>query len=245
MLRFIVAALWVVLFLIVSIPLFLIELVVGLFSKKARAKSSQAIISFGFKGVLFLAGTDITVKGLEKIPADEPVLFIPNHRSIFDIVILYPLLKKKQTAFVAKKELRKVPLFSSWMSLMNCKFLDRSNPKAGLKTILECVDLIKNGISIAIFPEGTRNKTDEPLLPFHDGSLHIAKKSGCTIVPVAINNTEKIFEAQMPKVRKAKVCMEFCDPIVTKDYSKEDFKALSEVIRGEIIKTAERNKALI
>ncbi len=245
MLRFIVAALWVVLFLIVSIPLFLIELIVGLFSKKVRAKSSQAIISFGFKGVLFLAGTDITVKGLEKIPASEPVLFIPNHRSIFDIVILYPLLKKKQTAFVAKKELKKVPLFSSWMSLMNCKFLDRKNPKAGLKTILECAELVKNGVSIAIFPEGTRNKTDEPLLPFHDGSLHIAKKTGCTIVPVAINNTEKIFEAQLPKVRKAKVCMEFCDPIVTKDYSKEDFKALSELIRGEIITTVERNKALV
>lgn len=244
MFRFIVAALWTTVFLILSIPVIIIEFFIGLFSPKTRAKHSQAINCAAFKVLKAIAGTKLTVKGLSNVPSAEPVLYVPNHRSIFDIILTYPLCPR-QTAYVAKKETGKIPIFNIWMSFMNCQFLDRKDLRKGLKVILKCADLVKEGSSVCIFPEGTRNKTAETLLPFHDGSLKIAEKSGCKIVPVAINNSEKIFEAQFPKIRKAKIVIEYCKPIDPSDFSKENKRDISLKVQEEIKAAYEANKALI
>ena len=92
-----------------------------------------------------------------------------------------------------RKRWKKVPLLSTWMRFVYCLFLDRENPKEGLKTILQAIDYVKNGISICIFPEGTRNKGEElSLLPFKEGAFKIATKTGCPIVPISMNNTAEI-----------------------------------------------------
>lgn len=244
MIRFILEVIWVVSFLILSIPFLLILLIVGLFSKKAKANIAQAIIDFAFQVVRLISGTKLIVKGRENIPKDEAVLFVPNHRSVFDIILTYPQFGV-QTGFVSKMEMRKVPIFSSWMAFMNCQFLDRKDLRKGLKVILKCADLVKNGTSICIFPEGTRNKTDEPLLPFHDGSLKIAEKSNCPIVPVALTNTENIFEAHFPKIYRKTVVIEFCKPIITKDLSKEEKKEISTKLQEVIAEAYIKNKELV
>ena len=81
--------------------------------------------------------------------------------------------------FFAKKEMEKVPLLSTWMKRLHCLFLDRNDLKQGLKTILTAIEKVKSGISICIFPEGTRNKNEDELdmLPFHEGSFKIAAKA--------------------------------------------------------------------
>ena len=244
MIRIVLAALWVVLFLILSLPLAFVEFIIGLFSPSARAKSSQVIISFAFKVVILAAGTKVIVKGKENIPADTPVLYAPNHRSIFDVVITYTLAPG-QTGYVAKKEIRKVPLLNMWMIFMNCQFLDRSNLREGLKVILKCADLVKNGVSICIFPEGTRNKTDLDIQEFHDGCFKIAEKSSCPVVPVAINNTEQIFEAHLPWLKKTTVVIEYCKPIFTADMSREEKKTIGKLVSDEIVEAYVANKALI
>lgn len=244
MVRFILDAIWVVLFLIVSIPFLLIELLIGLFSPKLKARSSQAIIAFAFNVVLFISGTKTEVIGRDRVPKDRPVLYVPNHRSIFDIIVTYPLCVG-QTAYVAKKETKSFPIFSIWMAFMNCQFLDRKDLRKGLKVILKCSELIKDGVSVCIFPEGTRNKTEDPVLAFHDGSFKIAEKSECAIVPVCINNTDQIFEAQLPRIKKRKVIVEYCEPIETKGLSREEKKELSNKVRTTILETYEKNKTLL
>jgi len=244
MIRFLIAVIFVIIFLIVSIPMQLVELIVGLFSKKARAVSSQAMVSWAFRVILFITRVKIIVKGKEKIPTDRAVLYTPNHRSIFDVIIVYPETVGP-TAFVAKQEIKKVPILNFWMMFMNCQFLDRKDLRKGLKVILKCVDLVKEGFSVTIFPEGTRNKTNEDLQPFRDGSLKIAEKSECPIVPIAINNTEQIFEAHMPFVKTATVVVEFCDPIYTDGLSREEKKDLSGKIQSEILEAYVRNKELV
>ena len=98
---------------------------------------------------------------------------------------------------------------------------------------------------MCIFPEGTRNKGTEPLLPFHDGSLKIAEKAECPVVPVAINNTEEIFEAHFPKIKKTHVIIEFCKPIETKGLSRAEIREVS-VKAQEALKDAYlRNQKLI
>ena len=89
-----------------------------------------------------------------------PVLYVGNHRSYFDIIIGYTLAKNN-TGFVAKKSMEKLPFVSVWMKFINCQFLDRENIKEGLKTVLKCIDLVKGGTSIWIFPEGTRTPGNE------------------------------------------------------------------------------------
>ncbi|SCX10923.1 1-acyl-sn-glycerol-3-phosphate acyltransferase [Lachnospiraceae bacterium YSD2013] len=234
MVRFILCAVWTVLFLILSLPLVLIALILQIFSPMARAKYSQVIISGAFKVVTFLAGTKIVVNGKENIP-DGAVLYTPNHRSIFDIIITYPLCKG-QTGYVAKKETKKFPIFSWWMSLMNCQFLDRKDLRSGLKMINKCIDLVKKGSSICIFPEGTRNKGTDPLLEFHSGSFKIAEKTGCPIVPVCIINSSKVFENQFPKIKKTTVYVNYLPAIETAGMSRDEIKGLTDRIHDELEK---------
>ena len=122
------------------------------------------------------------MQGLENIPADRAVLYVGNHRSYFDILVGYVTVPGL-TGFVAKKEMLKIPLLRDWMHRVNCLFLDRVNIKEGLKTILEGIEKVKSGISIWIFPEGTRNENKDmtELLPFHEDHLPFIKPSHVVI----------------------------------------------------------------
>ncbi len=220
MIRTILIVLFLLCFFIISIPLYLIEEIIGHFDIKKKERSSFRIVTFAFRCISWLAGTRLIVKGRENVPTDIPVLYVSNHRSYFDIVTLYPLTNNT-TGFVAKKEMEKFPFVHRWMMYMNCQFLDRDNIKAGLKTILDCIATVKNGCSICIFPEGTRTPGDE-MLEFKEGSFKIAEKSGCLIIPVAITNTESIFENHMPFVKASTVVIEFGEPIDIKELPKED-----------------------
>ena len=121
---------------------------------------------------------------------------------------------------------------TTWMRRLYCLFLDRSDPKQGLKTILTAIDYIKRGISICIFPEGTRNTGAElSLLPFKDGAFKIATKTNCAIVPVSMNNTCAIFEKQFPRIRKVHVVIEYGKPIYPDQLEKEDKNILGITYR--------------
>lgn len=242
MFRFIITVIFLLSFLILGIPLLLFEWVFSKINKKTADINSLRIVQWAFKTIIKISGVDITFIGDEHIP-DEPVLYVGNHRSLFDIIITYAHCKNL-TGYVAKKEMLKAPLLRDWMKRLYCLFLDRDNPKEGLKTILQAIDYVKSGISICIFPEGTRNKGEElSLLPFHAGSFKIAEKSGCPIVPMSINNTAYIFEEKFPRIRKTHVIIEYGNPINTKTLTKEEKKTLSDDVKQIIQDTINRNHA--
>ncbi len=242
MFRVIGVALFLLVFFIFSIPAYGAELIIGKINPAAQAKSSQWIVNKALHCILFISGTKIITKGLENVPKDETVLYVGNHRSYFDIVACYPLIKNN-TGFIAKKEMAKIPFVRIWMRFMNCQFLDRDNIKEGLKTILTCIDLVKNGTSIFIFPEGTRSKTDE-MLPFKEGSLKIAQKSGCAIVPVAITGTSAIFEDHIPWIKKKTIVIEFCPPVYATNLEKDHQKHLGQYVQNVIANALDVNKEL-
>lgn len=244
MIRLILLLLFLLIYFIVSIPLFLIEYVIGRFNNNAKVKSSQWIVcKLGFKPIMAIAGIRLTVKGLENVPKNTPVLYVGNHRSYFDIVVGYTLAKNN-TGFVAKKSMEKIPFISVWMKMINCQFLDRDNIKEGLKTVLKCIELVKNGSSIWIFPEGTRSPGDE-MLPFKEGSFKIAEKTDCPIVPVAISNTEEIFENHIPWVKSSHIIFEFGEPIDIKDMDKSQRRHLGAHVQNVIKEMVEKNHSLI
>ncbi|XME02728.1 lysophospholipid acyltransferase family protein [Lachnospiraceae bacterium C1.1] len=234
MIRFIIVAIAVALYLILLIPLALVALIVGLISPHAKDMLGFWVVKIGFNAALFLSGVKATVIGYDKIPRDKAVLYVGNHRSFYDVIFTGARFFAPG-GYIAKKELGKVPLLSWWMAYIHCKFLDRTDMKAGLQMVLESVEDIKNGISIFVFPEGTRNKGEEgTLLPFHKGSLKIAEKAACPIVPVAISNSQEIFEAHFPKIKSTHIVVEYCDPVYPAELSKEERKGLSDQIRNTI-----------
>lgn len=212
--------------------------------KKDQGKmeeESLRIVRKMFVKILKMAGVEVTVKGYEKIPKNRPVLYVGNHRSYFDILVGYSTVSGR-VGFIAKKEMEKIPLLSGWMINVNCLFLDRKNIKEGLKTILAGVEKIKRGVSVWIFPEGTRNRNSDPkeLLPFKEGSLKIAEKSGCPVVPVAITGTADIFEKHIPYIIPGKVTIEFGDPIFLKELPPEERKFAGAYTRKRIIEMLQK-----
>ncbi len=226
-------------FFILSIPAYLIEIIVGLFSKKTRTNIACFIVRYLFKFFLFLSGTRYTVKGLENIPDDRAVLYVGNHNSFFDIVLSGAVIPTS-IRYVSKKEIKKVPFINVWMYYMNCLFIDRKDVRQGLQTINKGAELVKEGWSIFIFPEGTRSKTGE-MAAFKEGSFKIAQKSGCPVVPVAMTNTSSILEKQFPKIRSADVTIEFGKPIYIDELPKEHKKKLGAISQEAIQNMIDEN----
>lgn len=194
------------------------------------------MIQWVFKVLHVLAGIHLTVIGEENVPTDEPVLYVANHRSMVDIVITYARCPRL-TGFVAKDVVNKVPALRAWMKRLHCEFLNREDVKEGLKTILSCIDKVKRGISIFIFPEGTRNKNKEDssdIGEFKDGSFKIASKTGCKIVPVAITGSNQIFEDHFPIIKASNVILEYGQPITFKELDKEDQKHVGAYFQKQI-----------
>ena len=242
MIRLIFVALFLVIFLILSIPVFLIEWLIGKVNPHARDISSLRIVQGAFYVIAFLSGCHVTVKGMENVPKDEAVLYIGNHRSYFDVVLTYARCPGL-TSYMAKKEVARVPLLSTWMRFLHCLFLDRKDIKQGLKTILAAIDLIKKGISVCIFPEGTRSTGPEQteLLPFHEGSFKVATKTDCLIVPMAITNTSRIFEDHIPFIRSTDVVIEYGKPFRPSELTKEQKKGIGGYTRGIIQEMVQNN----
>lgn len=244
MIRLILLAIFLILFLVLSIPLLIAEWIIGQFNMELKSRSSLAIVNWAFGCCLWITGTRVTVLGEENVPKDTAVLYVGNHRSYFDILITY-IRVPRPTGYIAKKEMLRYPLLKNWMRNLHCLFLDRDNIKEGLKTILIGIDKVKSGISICIFPEGTRNKVNDTFLPFHEGSFKIAEKSGCPIVPMSINNSASIFEDHLPKIKKAHVVIEYGTPIRLDDLSREEKKHVGEHVQQIVIKNYFKNKELV
>lgn len=239
MIRTFFAYLAVTFFAIVTIPVLFILWLIGFVNMKFHDMISYALMKGAFSTMLWISGTKVTVIGRERIPRDKAVLFVANHRSYYDIIVTYKQIVAP-TGFVAKKEFKKVPVLSHWISCLHGLFLDRQNMKEGLKTILEATEGMKKGMSYFIFPEGTRSKTDG-FLPFKEGSMKIAVKSGSVIVPVALTHTDEIFEKQFPFIKSAKVTIEFAEPIYTSELSKEEQKNIGTKVQSIVEEMYKKN----
>lgn len=232
MIRFILVVLILVLYLILGIPVLLVEWIIGKWNPRFRDISCLRMVQAAFKLILWVTGADITYIGRENVPKDQAVLYVGNHCSYFDILLTYSQCPDL-TGYVAKAEMLKAPLLRDWMKRLYCLFLDRTNIKAGMQVILTGIEYIKKGISICIFPEGTRSK-DGRMLPFKEGSMKMASKTGCPIIPIAITNSAEIWENHFPKIRPCRVIVEYGTPILPKELTKEEQKFLGAYTQEKI-----------
>ena len=131
----------------------------------------------------FFGGVRPCIRGTEKLPEEGTFLFVSNHRSFFDPLLVMGYLARWNIAFVSKPSNMRIPLVSATSRTVGFLAIDRENDREALKTILTAADYMRRGVcSIGIYPEGTRSR-DGQLLPFHKGSFKAAQRAG---VPVAI-----------------------------------------------------------
>ena len=168
------------------------------------------------------------------------LVFISNHRSIFDVICGY-LLVKGLTGFIAKKELGNVPFFKFWLENDHCLLLDRKDIRQGMKVILKGIEYINNGISMWIFPEGTRAKGKTIINEFRDGAFALATKTDAIIVPIIFINTENIFENHIPFVEKTKIKIIVEEPIDTSLLLIEEKKDLPSQLHTQFKSIIENN----
>ena len=173
------------------------------------------------------SGARFHFDGLEKIPTDQPVVFVANHQGDFDIAVFLAYLPVPH-GYLAKTEILKVPILRTWMKYMRCVFIDRKNMRQSAKAILEGVEILKEGQSLVLFPEGTRSKSPQ-MGEFKPASFKLATRAGVPIVPVSINGTYLIMEANNRLIKPADVYVKIHDPIPTADL--EDLPGLPLKVR--------------
>lgn len=180
--------------------------------------------------VLKRSNTETIVRGKENIP-EGPCLFVSNHQAIFDAFLLVANINKL-TGFIAKKEIKKIPLLGWWLSEIHTVYIDRNNIREGMKAINAGVENLKKGYSMIIFPEGTRSLKSE-MGEFKKGSMKLALKANVPVVPITIDGTYRVLEVG-DKVRGHSVNITFHKPIYLDTLSEDEKKNLSQILHNVI-----------
>lgn len=143
--------------------------------------------------LLWAGGAKVSVSGLEHLPRDRPVVLVCNHQSTLDIPAIFWALPI-DFRFVSKRSLKYVPVLGWYMVLARFVFIDRGNKKSAIESLEQAGEKIRSGVSVVLFPEGTRSDTGA-ILPFKKGPFALAVKAGVPVVPITIEGTRLI----MPK----------------------------------------------
>lgn len=166
-------------------------------------------------------------------PIDEPVLVVANHQSAFDIPFILGYLNRP-IGFISKKENRQIPLLGPWLELGNCVFIDRGNPREGVKSIAAGAQLLKGGYAQALFPEGTRS-LDGSIQPFKAGGFKLAEKAGVRVVPVTLINGNHLMPKGTFKIRAQKIKIIISPPIDMTGISTNEMAQIThDIIAGNL-----------
>lgn len=192
------------------------------------------------KCILVASGVKVTVKGLPNIDPAGSYIYMSNHLSNFDIPILMSYLPV-QFRWLAKAELFRIPLFGYAMKRAGYISIDRSDRKSAIQSLNKAAKIIRNGVSVVIFPEGTRSQ-DNNIQPFKKGGFFLAIDSGVHIVPIIIHATWSIMPKKQFLVKPGNVVLEITSPIESSDYTRETRDDLMEKIRNVIMESFEKGK---
>ena len=198
------------------------------------------IARFWGKSILVVSRITVSVTGMSNIDRAASYIFMPNHQSNFDIPVLLGHLTV-QFRWLAKVELFKIPIFGRAMRKAGYISIDRYNRESAINSLNEAANKIKNGVSVLIFPEGTRSR-DGKIRPFKKGGFVLAIDSGVPIVPVVITGTRSIMTKGKFRINSGHVNMVIHKPIETSAYTRETKEVLMESVRRVMCENYEINK---
>ena len=185
---------------------------VGLLNR-SRRQGINTMTSVAPDLALALTGVTLRVQGEEHLWLSRPAVFIANHQSPADVLVLAGLLRRDFTG-VAKKELGRHPVLGPLGRLAQVVFIDRTDSERAIADLGGAVDKLRDGVSIIVLPEGTRSPTPQPG-PFKKGAFHIALQAGVPIVPIVICNSGDVMWRNARTIRPGTVDVVVHPPIST------------------------------
>jgi 1-acyl-sn-glycerol-3-phosphate acyltransferase len=176
----------------------------------------------------------VVVRGEENLYAQRPCIYISNHQSVFDVPILagiYP----PETVVIAKREIRKIPLFGWLYEVTGNVLIDRADRQQSVGRMKEAEEAImERGASVWIFPEGTRGKNPGELLPFKKGAFYMAIASGAPLVPIVVSPLRELFDMKNRRIRSGTAEIRVLDPAPAKGLTEADVLPLMEIVHGRM-----------
>lgn len=207
-------------FWLVLVTLFACGLVISVSFLAPNTPLIQRIAAWWGRTLLRFGRIPVQVEGLEHLKPGQAYVYAANHRSNFDIFVLIANLPGR-FLFVAKKSLFQIPIFGLTLTRMGSISVDRSNLQSAIQSLNKATAIVKSGVSMIIFPEGTR-ATSRELLPFKKGVFIMALKAGQPIVPVSISGTRFIQPRKSIRVRPGPIKVVISPPILPTTFRRKE-----------------------
>jgi 1-acyl-sn-glycerol-3-phosphate acyltransferase len=214
-------------------------IILALFDRTGRRIHFWVAVPWA-KIILWFSGVNVRVRGLETLDTRVPRIYMSNHQSAFDIYALLANLPV-DFKFILKQELMKIPLFGFAMKRAGYIGITREDPRKAIRSINDAAERIRSGSSVLIFPEGTRS-ADGRLQAFKNGGFHLALKSGCDIVPLAIVGSRHIVPKGSLKVNKGSFSIHIGKSIPLAGYTKKNLEELKTRVREAMAAALEGGK---
>ncbi|MBI2358523.1 MAG: 1-acyl-sn-glycerol-3-phosphate acyltransferase [Deltaproteobacteria bacterium] len=228
--------------LIVLITLPTVILVLSLAPFDRDGKFAYRFTRFWTWSILKIGGIRLRTQGLELLDPERPYVFMANHRSNIDVPVLVQSLPGFQLRWMAKKEVLRVPLFGLALLASRHIIVDRSDRSKAMASLRRAREMIKKGISVAFFPEGTRSTSDQ-LLPFKRGGFVLAVKTGAPIVPVTIKGSRSVLPRGDWRLRGGEIRVIVGEPIVVDQRRSGTLRSLVNQVRGIMESHSRQNGA--
>ncbi|HSJ26285.1 MAG TPA: lysophospholipid acyltransferase family protein [Longimicrobiales bacterium] len=225
-----IRSIWVVLNMLIVTPPLALAIIIRSFMRGPAEAFYDRIPRIWAQWALRTSGADVTAIGLENVAPGRPQIFIANHVSWMDVLVLATSIPKRYR-FIGKKELARVPLWGrAWVAAGHIP-IDRSDTQAAIESLDRAAKVIRqDSSSVIIFPEGTRSATGA-LLPFKKGAFMLAVHAGIEIVPVAITGTRHMLAKGSWRVRSGRIIVRFGAPIAAAGYSASTREELISRVR--------------
>ncbi len=208
--------------------------------RKKQNRLCRGFVAGGGEICCFYCGVRVHVGGQEKLPQNGRFLFVANHRSLFDPLVIFHALRAYNIAFISKPSNMKLPVLGR-LAAGDCFLpIDRENDREALKTILCAADYLKRDLcSICIYPEGTRSKTRQ-MLPFHHGSFKIAQRANVPLVIAAVSGTDTVKKNVLR--RRTDVYIDILEVVPAAEVRAESTAALSDRAQRLIAEALEKRE---
>jgi len=219
--------------LVVSIFTAIYAVVLGIFGKKYSMKCVWVNCHYLSPFLLSMALIRLKISGREKIKADGTYVFVANHLSQIDILACAAAVPVP-IRFLAKAEIKKIPVFG-YMVKMLAIMVDRQSKESREKSFWYMAEELKKGNSLFIYPEGTRNRTDQPLKEFKDGAFRVAVMAQKPIVVQTLIGAKEVNNPQGIQLYPGIVEVHYSEPIETAGMTQDDVPALKERVKAEMM----------
>ena len=211
-------ALWAAIIFVSTMLIALLPIwVIGLWKDPKRSRMMHKIYRTWMIIFFFLTGLRLRIKGKENFNPGENYIVVFNHNSMMDVPVSVPFMPGANKT-ISKIEMAKIPLFGI-IYKRGSVLVDRKNEESRKMSYVKMKDVLKMGLHMCIYPEGTRNKTNQPLQRFHGGAFRLSIDSGKSILPALIFNTGKVLPRKFFYFWPAKIKLHYLESISPTSFS--------------------------